>query len=184
MPWIVELRESQTIAIDEMLHARCSTRRSRTGRGATTDPAAADKGQKVEAFSSSTRIWRTTPGVYKRFVRVARKAADSTTARSSRRHRGQQIHFNYFDNIRSHIENSGRLSRPDRRHPSETGYAERFQVSQGGGGNPAEDVFRPLLERRKPRWFGKKLLLAQPFCSWLLPLFRRGVGRRRGARGF
>lgn len=127
------------IAIDEMRHAEMFAERIKELEGEpTTDPAGkADKGQKVEViFKFDSNLEDHTMEVYNEFLRVCQESGDSTTAKIFETVIDEeQIHFNYFDNIRSHIEKLGAafLARIAGT-PSETGLTPSgFTVSQGGG---------------------------------------------------
>ena len=109
------------IAIDEMRHAEMfADRIEELGGQPTSDPAAkVQKGQKVEAvFPFDAKLEDDTIDAYNQFLLVCRENGDSTSMKLFETIIDEeQIHFNYFDNVRDHIEKLGRgIPCPDRRN--------------------------------------------------------------------
>jgi bacterioferritin len=127
------------IAIDEMRHAEMFADRIKELDGEpTTDPAGkVEKGQKVEAvFKFDSKLEDNTMEVYNELLRLCLENGDSTTAKIFETIIDEeQIHFNYFDNINSHIENLGATFLAKiAGTPSATGLTPSgFTVSQGQG---------------------------------------------------
>jgi len=99
------------IAIDEMRHAEAFAERVKElGGEPTTEPAdKVTKGQKVEAmFSFDATLEDDTIDIYNQFLLICRDNGDSTSMKIFESIIDEeQIHFNYFDNIRGHIEELG-----------------------------------------------------------------------------
>ena len=99
------------IAIDEMRHAEMFAERIKELDGEpTAEPAGkAEKGQKVQAaFSFDAQLEDDTIGLYNQFLLVCRENGDSTSVKLFEAIIDEeQVHFNYFDNVRDHIEKLG-----------------------------------------------------------------------------
>jgi len=99
------------IAIDEMRHAEMFAERIKELDGEPTiEPAAkAQKGQEIQVvFSFDANLEDNTIDVYNQLLSICRENGDSTSAKLFE---GiideEQAHFNYFDNISTHIEKLG-----------------------------------------------------------------------------
>lgn len=127
------------IGIDEMRHAEMfADRIKELGGEPTTEPAGkVEKGQKVEAiFPFDVELEDGAIAAYNEFLLVCRENGDST---SMKLFEGiideEQLHYNYFDNVREHIENLGAayLARIAGT-PSSTGLQPQgFVIRQTGG---------------------------------------------------
>ena len=99
------------IAIDEMRHAELFAERIKElGGDPTTEPSAkAEKGQNVQTiFSFDAKQEDDTIDAYNQFQLVCRENGDSTSVKTFEAIIDEeQIHFNYFDNAREHIEKLG-----------------------------------------------------------------------------
>ncbi len=99
------------IAFDEMRHAEMFAERIKElGGEPTTDLAdEVSRGQKVEEiFPFDVELEDETVAVYNEFLNTCRENGDSVTAKIFESIIDEeQVHYNYFDNIRSHIENLG-----------------------------------------------------------------------------
>ena len=99
------------IAIDEMRHAEMFAERIKEMDGEpTADPAGkVEKGQKVETvFVFDAKLEDDTIEAYNQFLLVCRENRDSTSVKLFEAIIDEeQIHFNYFDNVRGHIEKLG-----------------------------------------------------------------------------
>ncbi len=99
------------IAIDEMRHAEMFAERIKElGGEPTVEPAGKpEKGQAVKAvFAFDAGLEDDTIDAYNRFLAVCRENGDSISARLFEAIIDEeQIHFNYFDNVDSHIEELG-----------------------------------------------------------------------------
>jgi bacterioferritin len=99
------------IAIDEMRHAEMFAERIKELDGEpTTEPKAkTQKGQVVESiFSFDAKLEDNTMDVYNYFVSVCKDNGDSTSAQILETIIDEeQLHFNYFDNIATHIDKLG-----------------------------------------------------------------------------
>jgi bacterioferritin len=99
------------IAIDEMRHAEMfADRIKELGGEPTTEPAGkAEKGQKVQSvFSFDAKLEDDTIEAYNQFLLVCRENSDSTSVKILEAIIDEeQVHFNYFDNVRDHIEKLG-----------------------------------------------------------------------------
>jgi bacterioferritin len=128
------------IAIDEMRHAEMfADRIEELGGQPTSDLAAmVQKGQKVEAvFAFDANLEDNTIDTYNHFALVCRENGDSSSLKLFENVIDEeQIHFNYFDNTREHIENlDGTYLAQIAGTPSSTGLAPQgFVIRQGGGG--------------------------------------------------
>jgi len=128
------------VAIDEMRHAEMFAERIKElGGEPTTDPAGkVEKAQKVESvFLFDSKLEDHTLDVYNEFLRICHENGDSTSMKIFETVIDEeQIHFNYFDNVNTHIQNLGAayLARIAGT-PADTGLQPAgFTVSQGGGG--------------------------------------------------
>lgn len=96
------------IAIDEMRHAEMFAERIKELDGEpTADPAAkAEKGQKVEVvFAFNSTLEDDTIDTYNQFLLTCKENGDSTSVKLFEAIIDEeQIHFNYFDNVRQHID--------------------------------------------------------------------------------
>jgi bacterioferritin len=99
------------IAIDEMRHAEAFAERIKElGGEPTTEPIAkSEKGQKVEViFSFDAKIEGEAIDAYNQFLMVCRENGDSTSVKLFEMTIDEeQLHFNYFDDVSSHIEKLG-----------------------------------------------------------------------------
>lgn len=99
------------IAIDEMRHAEMFAERIKElGGEPTTEPKAkVKKGQTVETiFGFDANLEDETIDIYNQFVLVCRENGDSTSMKLFETIIDEeQLHYNYFDNIGSHIEKLG-----------------------------------------------------------------------------
>lgn len=99
------------IAIDEMRHAEDLAERIKELGGEPTSDAAAKVtiGQDVgEAFTFDSNLEEDTIEAYNQFLLVCRENGDSISVKLFERLIDEeQEHFNYFDNVASHIENLG-----------------------------------------------------------------------------
>ena len=128
------------IAIDEMRHAEMFADRIEELSGQPTSDLAAtvQKGQKVEAvFIFDANLEDNTIDTYNQFALVCRENGDSSSLKLFETIIDEeQIHFNYFDNTREHIENlDGTYLAQIAGTPSSTGLAPQgFVIRRGGGG--------------------------------------------------
>lgn len=99
------------IAIDEMRHAEMFAERIKElGGEPTTDPSdKVTKGQPVETiYPFDAKLEDDTIDIYNQFLLVCRENGDSTTMKVFETIIDEeQEHFNYFDNVREHIEKLG-----------------------------------------------------------------------------
>jgi bacterioferritin len=99
------------IAIDEMRHAEAFAERIKElGGEPTTEPdQKVTKGQTVEQiFPFDAGLEDNTIDIYNQFLLVCRENGDSTSMKLFEQTIDEeQIHFNYFDNIRDHIATLG-----------------------------------------------------------------------------
>jgi bacterioferritin len=99
------------IAIDEMRHAEMFAERIKElGGEPVAEPAAkTQRGQSVEtAFTFDSDLEDNTIDVYNQYLLVCRENGDSTSVKLFEAIIDEeQIHFNYFDNTRQHIQNLG-----------------------------------------------------------------------------
>lgn len=99
------------IAIDEMRHAEMFAERVKElGGEPVTEPAAGvQKGQKVDVvFSFDAELEDDTIDVYNQFLLVCRENGDSISMKIFEDIIDEeQAHYNYFDNVKDHIENLG-----------------------------------------------------------------------------
>ncbi|MEJ2040584.1 MAG: bacterioferritin [Desulfosarcinaceae bacterium] len=99
------------IAIDEMRHAEMFAERIKElgGEPVTGYKGKISKGQKVDKiFSFDATLEDDTIDTYNQFLLVCRENGDSTSQKMFEAIIDEeQIHYNYFDNIFSHIDNLG-----------------------------------------------------------------------------
>ncbi|MEW6710086.1 MAG: bacterioferritin [Candidatus Riflebacteria bacterium] len=124
------------IAIDEMRHAEAFAERIKElGGEPTTDLAAkVTKGQKVkQVFPFDSKLEDDTIDAYNQFALICRENGDSISLRLFETIIDEeQAHFNYFDNVNSHLENLGdtflaRIAGT----PADTGPASKGFANQG-----------------------------------------------------
>jgi len=126
------------IAIDEMRHAeQFAERIKELGGEPTADPAGpVAKGQKVETvFPFDAGQEDDAISAYNQFLLVCRENGDSTSMKLFEAIIDEeQIHYNYFDNVHSHIEQLGQVYLAQvAGTPSATGLQPQgFVISQGG----------------------------------------------------
>ncbi len=106
------------IAIDEMRHAEMFAERVKElgGEPVTGHDGTIEKGQVVRViFPFDANLEDDTIDVYNQFLLVCRENGDSISMKIFEQIIDEeQIHYNYFDNVNSHIEKAGRhLSRQD-----------------------------------------------------------------------
>ncbi|MCL5406169.1 MAG: bacterioferritin [Deltaproteobacteria bacterium] len=124
------------IAIDEMRHAEMFAERIKELAGEpTSDPAAKVlKGQKPEqAFAHDSGLEDDTIAKYNEFVLVCRENGDSTTQKLFEQIIDEeQLHLNYFDNVRDHIKELGAayLARIAGTPSTTGGYSKGFVLAQ------------------------------------------------------
>lgn len=127
------------IAIDEMRHAEAFAERIKELGGEPTTEAAdkVTRKQKIEViYPFDTELEDTTIDVYNQFLLVCRENGDSTSMKIFETIIDEeQIHYNYFDNIRDHIESLGAAYLAQiAGTPSSTGLAPQgFVIAAGGG---------------------------------------------------
>jgi len=129
------------IGIDEMRHAEMFAERIKElGGEPTTEPAAkAARGQKIEiVFSFDAKLEDDTIDVYNQFLLACRENGDSTSVKLFEAIIDEeQVHFNYFDNVREHVERLGEAYLAQiAGTPSATGLQTQGFVARQGGGNP------------------------------------------------
>ena len=130
------------IAIDEMRHAEMFAERIKElGGEPTAEPAAkAQRGQEVKAvFSFDANLEDNTIDTYNQFLQVCRENGDSTSVKIFEAIIDEeQVHYNYFDNVDSHIEKLGETYLAQiAGTPSASGLqTQGFVARQGGGGAP------------------------------------------------
>ena len=99
------------IAIDEMRHAEQFAERIKEigGEPVTGHEGKIEKGQKVESiFPFDADLEDNTMDTYNQFLLVCRDNGDSTSMKLFEQIIDEeQIHFNYFDNVNSHIQSLG-----------------------------------------------------------------------------
>ena len=99
------------IAIDEMRHAEIFAERIKElGGEPTTEPdGKTAKGQKIQTiFSFDAKLEDDTIDAYNQFLLVCRENGDSTSVKIFEAIIDEeQVHFNYFENVNSHIEKLG-----------------------------------------------------------------------------
>jgi bacterioferritin len=129
------------IAIDEMRHAEMFADRIKELGGEPTSDLAGkvEKGQKVEVvFSFDAGLEDHTIDRYNQFLILCRENGDSISVKLFETIIDEeQIHFNYFDNIKSHIENlDGTYLAQIAGTPSTTGLQTLGFAARRGAGTP------------------------------------------------
>lgn len=128
------------IAIDEMQHAEQFAERIKELDGEPTADLAdtVQKGQKIgDIFQFDTTLEDDTVAIYNEFLKTCRELGDNVSVKIFEDIIDQeQVHYNYFDNIRSHIESLGdnylaRIAGT----PSATGLNTQGFVARQGGAN-------------------------------------------------
>lgn len=126
------------IAIDEMRHAEMFAERVKElgGEPITEFGPKVQKGQKVQAiFGFDANLEDNTIDVYNQFAAVCRENGDSISMKVFETIiDDEQLHFNYFDSVRAHIEKLGPAYLAKiAGTPSSTGLQPQgFAVSGGG----------------------------------------------------
>lgn len=126
------------IAIDEMRHAESFAERIKELDGEPTADLAGkvDRGQKVEAiFSFDADLEDDTIAKYNEFLQVCRDNGDSVSMKMFEAIIDEeQLHYNYFDDIQSHISDLGTAYLAQvAGTPSTTGLQPQgFAIQQGG----------------------------------------------------
>ncbi len=99
------------IAIDEMRHAEMFAERIKelSGEPATEPAAMAQKGQTVQVmFSFDSKLEDNTIDTYNQFLLVCRENGDSSSVKIFEAIIDEeQVHYNYFDNVNTHIQKLG-----------------------------------------------------------------------------
>ena len=126
------------IAIDEMRHAEMFAERVKElgGEPVTGHDETVAKGQKVEAiFPFDAALEDDTIDVYNQFLLVCRDNGDSVSMKIFEDIiEEEQVHYNYFDNVNSHIEKlGGTYLAKIAGTPSSTGLGPSGFVVSGGG---------------------------------------------------
>lgn len=130
------------IAIDEMRHAEMFAERIKElGGEPTAEPTAkAQRGQEVKSmFSFDADLEDNTIDTYNQFLLVCRENGDSSSVKIFEAIIDEeQVHYNYFDNVNSHIDKLGEAYLAQiAGTPSATGLqTQGFVARQGGGGAP------------------------------------------------
>ena len=129
------------IAIDEMRHAEMlADRIEELGGEPTTEPAVKSQtGQKVEViFRFDANLEDETIASYNDYAAVCRENGDSISMKLFEvLIDEEQIHYNYFDNVDTHIKNlDGTYLAQIAGSPSSTGLATQGFVARQGGGAP------------------------------------------------
>ena len=128
------------IAIDEMRHAEMFAERiEELGGQPTTEPAGSPfrDGEPAAIFDSDTRLEDGAIAHYNKFLLVCRENGDSSSVKLFEQIiDDEQIHFNYFDSVREHIERLGETYLAQiAGTPSSTGIQyQGFVARQSGGG--------------------------------------------------
>jgi bacterioferritin len=131
------------IAVDEMRHAEMfADRIEELGGEPTADPSdQTQKGQKVEVvFRFDADLEDATIASYNDYARLCKENGDHISSKLFEVIMDEeQIHYNYFDNVDTHIKNlDGTYLAQIAGTPSATGLATQgFVARQGGGGTPA-----------------------------------------------
>ena len=126
------------IAIDEMRHAEMFAERVKElgGEPVTEHTEKVSKGQKVQAiFPHDAALEDDTIDIYNQFLLVCRDNGDSVSMKIFEDIiEEEQIHYNYFDNINSHIQKLGDTYLAKiAGTPSSTGLGPSGFVVSGGG---------------------------------------------------
>lgn len=126
------------IAIDEMRHAEMFAERIKElgGEPVTAYEGSVEKGQPVQAvFAFDSNLEDDTIDTYNQFLLVCRENGDSISMKLFETVIDEeQIHFNYFDNVSSHIDKLGDVYLAQiAGTPSSTGLTPKgFAVGTGG----------------------------------------------------
>jgi len=126
------------VALDEMRHAEAFAERVKElGGEPTTEPAGkVERGQEVDmVFVYDVELEEGAIDAYNQFLLVCRENGDSTSMKIFETIIDEeQIHFNYFDNVREHVEKLGQVYLAQiAGTPSSTGLQPQgFVISQGG----------------------------------------------------
>lgn len=129
------------IAIDEMRHAESFAERIKElGGEPVSDPGAkVQRGQTIDVmYPFDANLEDNTIDTYNQFVLICRENGDTVTMKLFEQIIDEeQLHYNYFDNVKSHIENLGNVYLAKiAGTPSSTGLGPSgFVVSAGGAGN-------------------------------------------------
>ena len=103
--------QMKLIAVDEMQHAERFAERVKELGGEPTSEMSdvVAKGQKVQAiFPFDAKLEDETVAIYNEFLKICVENGDSISARMFEEIIDEeQEHFNYFDNVRGHIEELG-----------------------------------------------------------------------------
>ena len=126
------------IAIDEMRHAEMFAERVKElgGEPVTEHTEKVSKGQKVQAiFPHDAALEDDTIDIYNQFLLVCRDNGDSVSMKIFEDIiEEEQVHYNYFDNVNSHIEKlGGTYLAKIAGTPSSTGLGPSGFVVSGGG---------------------------------------------------
>ncbi len=129
------------IAIDEMRHAEMFAERIKElGGEPTAEPAGkVERGQKVEAvFSFDADLEDNAIDMYNQFMKVCLDNNDSQSAKLFEAIiNDEQIHYNYFDNVKDHIDRLGDTYLAQiAGTPSATGLQSQGFAVRAGGGTP------------------------------------------------
>ena len=126
------------IAIDEMRHAEMFAERIKElGGEPTTDPdGQVEKGQDIKfMYGFDSKLEDDTIDIYNQFVQTCRDCGDSVSMKLLEEIiDDEQVHYNYFDNIKGHIEELGAayLSKKRELRPA-PGYRPRLHRPAGRG---------------------------------------------------
>jgi len=129
------------IAVDEMRHAEMFAERIKEldGEPTVTPAAAPEKGQPVEViFGFDAKTEEEAIDAYNAFLLLCRENGDSVSAKLFETIIAEeQIHFNYFDNVGTHIKNLGSTYLAQvAGTPSTTGLATQGFVARQGVPTP------------------------------------------------
>jgi len=126
------------IAIDEMRHAEAFAERIKElgGEPVAEPSGGVEKAQKVEAiFPFDVKAEDDAIDAYNKFLKISSENGDSITAKLFEDIiNEEQVHLNYFDNVREHIENLGSayLARIAGTSSSTGGTKKGFVLSSSG----------------------------------------------------
>ncbi len=132
------------IAIDEMRHAELFAERIKElGGEPTTDSGGKPEHERDPAviFSADTNLEDGALDIYNKFLLVCRDSGDSTSVKLFEAIiDDEQVHFNYFDSVRGHIEKLGETYLAQiAGTPSSTGIQyQGFVARQGSAPTPGE----------------------------------------------
>lgn len=130
------------VSIDEMRHSEMfADRIKELGGEPTAEPAGkVEKGQQVESiFPFDAKLEDNTIDVYNQLLLVCRENGDSISMKLFEAViTEEQVHFNYFDNVKDHIEKlDGSYLAQIAGTPSTTGLqTQGFVARQGAGATP------------------------------------------------